>query len=198
MSFKLAQEPYAVIPMNGDGSCFYHCLHHCLEGNEEYNALIVAAEEQLRNDLIDDDEEEYLNNPDQYIFDHVTALRYLIASYATEADYEAYKILCIAEAENPKHETFSDFMLSIADRLEYVNEVVINIVLRVLNEKLGGRTFGIYILKDDLVVSPPEWGNKDLNIVLKFVNENHYDVIHVDETLPLIVLNRDLKVFQRC
>lgn len=179
-----------VLPMPPDSSCFYHAV---------YNALICLPDKVItpvRNlfntyhtrliqflSEIDHGATE-LTIPQHNELDHTHILRYMVAINTTDADFESYQILCIAEPENHMYDNIYNWRTGLLLNLnhDYANMVTISIMRRVLLQQ-AGLDLGIYIYctpsqeNDGGLTSDSEWHGKPYNIFLELVDNVHYNLI---------------------
>jgi hypothetical protein len=178
---------YQTIEMPPDGSCFYHCLDYCLSERPDYQRLLNKWGKKM-NRYIDEIVEKHDVDIEK-VFDglseHVRILRYATSLHITQEDFDNYLILCMGEDENVSYENVYEFCTGVFFKHDYVNQVVIHVLLRFLNQELMDE-IGVYILIDEQIQSPQEWRNKPYNIMCEFINGNHYNVVHINNCDLLI------------
>jgi len=177
---------YDTVEMDGDGSCFYHCVNHCLDGEIDYVRIVNKhrkAMHKLFDKLKDLDIDVRFESTSM---DNARVLRYLVSVATTQEDFECYQMLCIAEEDNPVYDTVEEFRTGIMFSQDYANEVIINTLLRTLNKELSDE-FGIYIVMNDSEIhSPSDWRDKSFNMFFEFVGDNHYNVLHIENCGTLV------------
>lgn len=178
---------YQTIEMPPDGSCFYHSVDYCLSERLDYQRLLKKWGKKMNrymNEIVEKHDVDI-----EKVFDglseNVRILRYATSLHITQEDFDNYLILCMGEDENVSYENVYHFCTGVFFKHDYVNQVVIHVLLRFLNQELMDE-IGVYILIDEQIQSPQEWRNKPYNIMCEFINGNHYNVVHIDNCDLLI------------
>jgi hypothetical protein len=149
---------FKVFQMPPDGSCFYHCILYSCKDIPEFQQLL----------------QNYSILYEQTNKDNISILRYAISKNVSLEDFEQYKMLQDVGLYHSKCENIEDLKQLILVPNEYINDITINIFLRLMENKLG-----LYIYNNNMLVSPYEYRNKDYNIFLRLEGE-HYDVLSIN------------------
>lgn len=166
-----------VIVMPPDFSCFYHAIYTCLEYNKLNDLTIEPLFEKYKQqtaNFFKHISTTYNDVPTPTEITYVHVLRFMIAVHVNENDFEQYQMLCLGEPDNPSYENVEKFRTGILFDKDYANQVIIQILLRILKNE-----YGIYILTEYGLSSCKEWHNKKWNFVLEFVGDNHYNVVQI-------------------
>ena len=184
------------VPM--DGSCFYHCIVKALSSRDftdpSYQDIceilkpivenyIQTHEENQEQETKDHEEE----NQHQQQGDDKDIFRYSIAQIATEEDYQNYKILQQAEEGNLPLNSLEELKKTLAYSNEYANHVSIQLIFRLFQGLLG-----IYIYKNNALISPREWHEKKYNLVLELLENQHYNLIQY-EGYPILLKSEEIQ-----
>lgn len=183
---KMPNHPKEFIDVTMDGSCFYHCIVKALSSrdftDETYQDICEILKPIVENYIqIHEDEDTEEETEEDEKANDAEIFRYSISEIATEEDYQNYCILQQAESENILISSLEEFKKTLAYTKEYANHVTIQLLFRLFQGLLG-----IYIYKNEVLVSPNEWLEKKYNVVLVLLENQHYNLIHF-ENYPLLL-----------
>jgi hypothetical protein len=185
------------VPM--DGSCFYHCIVKALSSRDftdpSYQDICeilkpivenyIQTHEEQEQETQDHEEENQQQGDDKDIF------RYSIAQIATEEDYQNYKILQQAEEGNIPLNSLEELKKTLAYSNEYANHISIQLIFRLFQGLLG-----IYIYKNNTLVSPREWHEKKYNLVLELLENQHYNLVQY-EGYPILLKSEEIQTIHQ-
>ena len=178
------------VPM--DGSCFYHCIVKALSSRDftdpSYQDICEILKPIVENYIQTHEEQE---NQQQQQGDDKDIFRYSIAQIATEEDYQNYKILQQAEEGNLPLNSLEELKKTLAYSNEYANHVSIQLIFRLFQGLLG-----IYIYKNNALISPREWHEKKYNLVLELLENQHYNLIQY-EGYPILLKSEEIQTIHR-
>jgi len=186
--------PKILIDVPMDGSCFYHCIVKALSSRDftdpSYQDICEILKPIVEN-YIQTHEEQEQETPDQQQGDDKDIFRYSIAQIATEEDYQNYKILQQAEEGNLPLNSLEELKKTLAYSNEYANHVSIQLIFRLFQGLLG-----IYIYKNNALISPREWHEKKYNLVLELLENQHYNLIQY-EGYPILLKSEEIQTIHR-
>jgi hypothetical protein len=173
---ELYLDKFQIIKMPPDGSCFYHCILYSCKDIPEFQQLFKNYS------VIYDLQNRQTNKT------NISILRFAISENVSLEDYEQYKMLQDVGIYHSKCENIEDFKKLILIPTEYINDVTLNVFLRIVKNKLG-----LYIYNNNMLVSPYEYRNKKYNILLRLEGE-HYDVLSLNKKIVIEKDNIDIFV----
>jgi hypothetical protein len=177
------------VPM--DGSCFYHCIVKALSSRDftdpSYQDICDILKPMVEN-YIQTHEEEETQDQQQQQGDDKDIFRYSIAQIATEEDYQNYKILQQAEEGNISLNSLEELKKNLAYSNEYANNLSIQLIFRLFQGLLG-----IYIYKNNTIVSPKEWQEKKYNVILELLENQHYNLVQY-EGYPILLKSEEMQM----
>ena len=195
-------KPKTFIDVPMDGSCFYHCIVKALSSRDftdpSYQDICeilkpivenyIQTHEENQEQETQDHEEE---NQQQQQGDDKDIFRYSIAQIATEEDYQNYKILQQAEEGNIPLNSLEELKKTLAYSNEYANHVSIQLIFRLFQGLLG-----IYIYKNNALISPREWHEKKYNLVLELLENQHYNLVQY-EGYPILLKSEEIQTIHQ-
>lgn len=172
--------PKTLIDVPMDGSCFYHCIVKALSSRDftdpSYQDICDILKPIVENYIqTHETEQENQQENHQQQGDDKDIFRYSIAQIATEEDYQNYKILQQAEEGNIQLNSLEELKKTLAYSNEYANHVSIQLIFRLFQGLLG-----IYIYKNNALISPKEWHEKKYNVVLELLENQHYKLVQYE------------------
>lgn len=180
------------VPM--DGSCFYHCIVKALSSRDftdpSYQDICEILKPIVEN-YIQTHEEQEQETPDQQQGDDKDIFRYSIAQIATEEDYQNYKILQQAEEGNIQLNSLEELKKTLAYSNEYANHVSIQLIFRLFQGLLG-----IYIYKNNALITPKEWHEKKYNLILELLENQHYNLVQY-EGYPILLKSEEIQTIHQ-
>ena len=183
------------VPM--DGSCFYHCIVKALSSRDftdpSYQDICEILKPMVENYIQTHEEQEthQTEQENQQQGDDKDIFRYSIAQIATEEDYQNYKILQQAEEGNLPLNSLEELKKTLAYSNEYANHVSIQLIFRLFQGLLG-----IYIYKNNTLISPREWHEKKYNLVLELLENQHYNLVQY-EGYPILLKSEEIQTIHQ-
>ena len=163
------------VPM--DGSCFYHCIVKALSSRDftdpSYQDICQILKPMVEKYIQTHEQDQEIPEQDQC--DDTDIFKYSISQIATEEDYQNYKILQQTEEGNIQLNSLEELKKTIAYSKEYANHISIHLLFRLFQGLLG-----IYIYKNNALISPKEWKEKKYNIVLELLDNQHYNLVQYE------------------
>jgi hypothetical protein len=193
--------PKILIDVPMDGSCFYHCIVKALSSRDftdpSYQDICEILKPIVENYIQTHEEQETheenheQENPEQQQGDDKDIFRYSIAQIATEEDYQNYKILQQAEEGNLPLNSLEELKKTLAYSNEYANHISIQLIFRLFQGLLG-----IYIYKNNTLISPKEWHEKKYNLVLELLENQHYNLVQY-EGYPILLKSEEIQTIHQ-
>lgn len=165
-----------LLPIPRDGSCFYHCIVRALYNTELfYNNIVLCSSVAKQYPTIDSFQNDKLPQ-----YNCMKLLREVVAFAINDEDFESRKMLSIVYSNICVINSIDEYKAITELVTEYVDEVLINVIIRIFDNRLG---LYIYMENEERVFlsTYDSYHNKEYNLFLQLGNE-HYNLLQFSFT----------------